>query len=35
MAAPCRGQAPRVRVTYTADGRFHFITVRTEVPKYA
>jgi len=21
-------------VTYTADGRFHFITVRTEVPKY-
>ena len=22
-------------VTYTADGRFHFITVRTEVPKYA
>ena len=20
-------------VTYTADGRFHFITVRTEVPK--
>lgn len=22
-------------VTYTADGHFHFITVRTEVPKYA
>ena len=22
-------------VTYTADGRFHFITVRTAVPKYA
>ena len=22
-------------VTYTADNRFHFITVRTEVPKYA
>src|SRR6476659_11232885 len=22
-------------VTYTADGRFHFITVRTDVPKYA
>jgi hypothetical protein len=22
-------------LTYTADGRFHFITVRTEVPKYA
>lgn len=22
-------------VTYTADGRFHFITVRTSVPKYA
>ncbi|MET4518979.1 lipocalin-like domain-containing protein [Bradyrhizobium sp. I1.7.5] len=22
-------------VTYTADGRFHFITVRTEVPMYA
>ena len=22
-------------VTYTAGGRFHFITVRTEVPKYA
>src|ERR1700712_4735530 len=22
-------------VTYTPDGRFHFITVRTEVPKYA
>ena len=22
-------------VTYTADGRFHFITVRTGVPKYA
>src|SRR4029079_5748215 len=22
-------------VTYTADGRFHFITVRTTVPKYA
>ena len=22
-------------VTYTADGRFHFITVRNEVPKYA
>ena len=22
-------------VTYTADGRFHFITVRTDAPKYA
>ena len=22
-------------VTYTADGRFHFITTRTDVPKYA
>ncbi len=22
-------------MTYTADGRFHFITVRTSVPKYA
>src|SRR4029079_6977351 len=22
-------------LTYTADGRFHFITVRTTVPKYA
>ena len=22
-------------VTYTADGRFHFITVRAKVPKYA
>ena len=27
---PARGA-----LTYTADGRFHFITVRTEVPKYA
>jgi len=25
----------RGAVTYTADGRFHFITVRTSVPKYA
>jgi hypothetical protein len=25
----------RGAVTYTADGRFHFITVRTAVPKYA
>jgi hypothetical protein len=22
-------------VTYTADGRFHFITTRTDLPKYA
>src|SRR5690349_10532672 len=22
-------------VTYTADGRFHFITTRTDAPKYA
>lgn len=22
-------------VTYTADGRFHFITVRSDAPKYA
>ena len=34
MAARCRGHAQGA-VTYTADGRFHFITVRTEVPKYA
>jgi hypothetical protein len=27
---PARGA-----LTYTADGRFHFITVRTEVPKYS
>ena len=23
------------RVTYTADGRFHFITTRTDAPRYA
>lgn len=30
-------QRPTVQgaVTYTADGRFHFITVRTDAPKYA
>src|SRR5262245_38774234 len=32
-AAPWRGRA--CRVTYTADGSFHFITTRTDVPKYA
>jgi hypothetical protein len=25
----------RGKVTYTADGHFHFITVRTDAPKYA
>jgi hypothetical protein len=29
------GPDARGAVTYTADGRFHFITVRTSVPKYA
>lgn len=30
-------QRPSLRgaVTYTADGRFHFITTRTDTPKYA
>jgi hypothetical protein len=30
-------QRPRMHgaVTYTADGRFHFITTRTDAPKYA
>jgi hypothetical protein len=25
----------RGAVTYTADGHFHFITTRTDLPKYA
>jgi lipocalin-like protein len=33
--SPVQRPSAQGAVTYTADGRFHFITVRAEVPKYA
>ena len=35
LERPVDSPSAQGAVTYTADSRFHFITVRTEVPKYA